>query len=201
MVSNPTNYILRHPPTQRGGTDPFPVRSRAADAKCDSRPRLRKAASAAALKVTQSLANAAVVACRSLGIDPSAYIFDPLLVSSLTLGLISLQVLNVKYLQTRFENQTGYPIESIYLVPTDSKDWGPDVLNDRDRLVNGEWSTLRIADDPTAGRFDVKIRFLGGGEWSWTKAQAINLRSVIGVRVDGARLLHIISDSDERDMR
>jgi hypothetical protein len=33
-----------------------------------------------------------------------------------------------------FENETGFSIEAVYVVPVARKDWGPDLLNDRNSI-------------------------------------------------------------------
>jgi len=100
------------------------------------------------------------------------------------------QVGNTAGVRFGFENETGYAIEAVYVVPVAGNDWGPDLLNHRDQLLNGQRTSIRFAGDPAAELFDVKVRFLGDGGWSWTKSQAINLRSVIRVRVRAAQEGH-----------
>jgi hypothetical protein len=112
-----------------------------------------------------------------------------------------MEALNTATAKIIFENKTGYSIESVYVIPTASKNWGPDLLDDRDQLLNGESTAIRFARETSAGLFDVKVCFLGGGEWSWTNDHAIYLRNAQIIRVDAAGVIQVINYSREEQLR
>ena len=71
-------------------------------------------------------------------------------------------------LDFKLVNDTGYEINSIFISPTSSEDWGDDVLGKGVRLADGESVDItfhRSAEN--AGNWDLKVLFNDGEYRYW----------------------------------
>lgn len=74
-------------------------------------------------------------------------------------------------------NQTGDPLESLYVSPSDSNEWDEDVLG-QDILNDGESANIHFSRQDTACKWDIKVRYPDGEEPIW---YGINLCDVSSV--------------------
>jgi len=201
MINKARNYYLVRSQLQCRHTGFVQAKTRAVDGKFEPEPQIRGLYSILACTVRRSVETAARVIRGLIGFRAGAYGFNTAVASCLTLGFVSMEVLTTAPVKIKFENQTGYSIEGVYVVPSASKNWGPDLLDDRDQLLNGESTVIRLTRETNAGLFDVKVRFLGGGEWSWTNDHAIYLRNAQCIHVEAAGVIQVINNSREEQLR
>ncbi len=174
-----------------------PVSFLRANGKSESKIQIRGSTTFVALRARRPVEPGRLRTLKSLRSGAHASV-HPLVATFLAFAFIGAPVAGTLHMHLKFENQTGYSIESIHVVPTARKDWGPNLINDEDYLANGETTDIRPECHAAESYFDLKIRFIGGGEWSWTKDQAFNLLNVSSVSIDSARVVHLMTRADRK---
>ncbi len=64
-------------------------------------------------------------------------------------------------LDFKLDNETGYGIKEIYISPSNSDDWGDNIM--KDVLENGQVLTVTFNAKATAEHWDIKIAWVDGG--------------------------------------
>jgi hypothetical protein len=64
------------------------------------------------------------------------------------------------------KNRTGDTIRRVFVSPSRSSKWGPDVLG-RDTLADGESVRIHFPHDARACHYDLRVTFQGGGSADW----------------------------------
>ena len=74
-------------------------------------------------------------------------------------------------LDFKLVNKTGYDIESVYIAPTSSTDWGDDVMGEEDILKNNESVDIVFNPKAKAAKWDMSVSWVGYAaeeDVSWT---------------------------------
>ena len=74
-------------------------------------------------------------------------------------------------------NQTGDPIEAVYVSASQSDDWEEDVLG-QDILENGDSTEISFSRSATACKWDLKVRYPDGDEPVWYNIDLCELSAV-----------------------
>ena len=71
-------------------------------------------------------------------------------------------------------NQTGVEINSLYVSPHDSDDWGEDILG-QDTLVSGESVKVTFDDREKKVRWDLKVTDKNGNSLEWEDLNLVEI--------------------------
>lgn len=63
-------------------------------------------------------------------------------------------------------NKTGYQIDSVYVAPTSSNDWGPDIMG-RDAVPDGGSVNVVFPHGGSACKFDIHVKYNDGEKVEW----------------------------------
>jgi len=75
-------------------------------------------------------------------------------------------------------NKTGYDIREIYVSPTQSRDWGADIIG-TDMLVDGNFANVTFNRNATACRWDLKVVYDDdGSEAIWNNIDLCRISKI-----------------------
>ena len=74
-------------------------------------------------------------------------------------------------------NKTGVVISSLYITPSDHKDWGEDILG-QDVLGDGENTDIKFKRTEKAAKWDLKIEDSQGHTIEWTDLNLLEIEKV-----------------------
>ena len=74
-------------------------------------------------------------------------------------------------------NKTGYQIDSVYVGPHSSSEWGRDIMG-RDSLSDGEAVNITFPNRTSACSYDVKAAYNDGDEATWDSANLCKVSKV-----------------------
>ena len=81
-------------------------------------------------------------------------------------------------------NNTGVEIHSLYITPSDSKDWQDDILG-RDTLPDGERTEITFNRGEKAPKWDMRIEDAGGNFIEWDDLNLLALKRITLLYKDG----------------
>lgn len=82
-------------------------------------------------------------------------------------------------------NKTGVIISSLYITPSDSEEWGEDILG-KDVLGDGENTEIKFKRSEKAAKWDLKIEDSKGNTIEWTDLNLLEINKVT-LKYDGKK--------------
>lgn len=74
-------------------------------------------------------------------------------------------------------NRTGHQIDSIYVSPVSSQNWGEDVMG-KDALGDGETVNITFPNKTDACNWDLKVKYNDGDESTWTNVNLCRISKI-----------------------
>jgi hypothetical protein len=74
-------------------------------------------------------------------------------------------------------NKTGVEIHSLYITPSESKDWQEDILG-RDTLADGETTDITFSRSEKSALWDMRIEDSTGNSIEWDQLKLLELKKV-----------------------
>ena len=81
-------------------------------------------------------------------------------------------------------NKTGVVISSLYITPSDSEEWGEDILG-KDVLGDGENTEIKFKRTEKAAKWDLKVEDSKGNTIEWTDLNLLEISKVTLFYKDG----------------
>jgi hypothetical protein len=74
-------------------------------------------------------------------------------------------------------NRTGYQIDSVYVAPASSSEWGKDIMG-RDALADGDKVAITFPHGGKACKFDIRVEYKDGDTAEWSNVDLCQYETI-----------------------